>query len=109
MYLGMLFGNTAVAIKSMERPSPREQEDFAREIIFLKACRHPHIIQVRLSYLPLHPLGIPAVCSFRTHGPTLDSRAEVPPTSFKQAFRSSNGRNPSLACCAGLCALLTGL
>jgi hypothetical protein len=46
VYLGTLFGNTSVAIKSMERPSHKEQEDFAREIIFLKACRHPNIIQV---------------------------------------------------------------
>lgn len=45
VYKGKLFGNTLVAIKSVQKPSLREQEDFAREIIFLKACRHPNIVQ----------------------------------------------------------------
>ena len=56
---GTLFGNTSVAIKSIESPSLREQEDFARESIFLKACRHPNILQVGLSRMPKPPSPLP--------------------------------------------------
>ena len=45
MYLGVLLGTTDVAIKVIDRPSPQDRQRFEREVMLLKACRHPNVIQ----------------------------------------------------------------
>jgi serine/threonine protein kinase len=45
VYLGVWQGNTDVAIKVVDSPSPAQQKSFVREIMILKACHHPNIIQ----------------------------------------------------------------
>jgi len=44
VYLGLLHGTTDVAIKVVSSPTPAQQKSFVKEIMILKACRHPNII-----------------------------------------------------------------
>jgi serine/threonine protein kinase len=44
VYLGVLFGTTNVAIKVVRSPTPAQQTSFIKEIMILKACRHPNVI-----------------------------------------------------------------
>jgi serine/threonine protein kinase len=44
VYLGLLYDTTAVAIKVVSSPDPAQQKNFVKEIMILKACRHPNII-----------------------------------------------------------------
>jgi hypothetical protein len=37
--------NTDVAIKVVDSPTPKQQRSFVKEILMLKACHHPNIIQ----------------------------------------------------------------
>jgi serine/threonine protein kinase len=39
-----LHSTTDVAIKVVSSPTPAQQRDFIKEILILKACRHPNII-----------------------------------------------------------------
>jgi serine/threonine protein kinase len=40
----VLFGTTNVAIKVVRSPTPAQQTSFIKEIMILKACRHPNVI-----------------------------------------------------------------
>jgi len=44
VYLGLLHGTTDVAIKVVSSPTLAQQKNFIKEIMILKACRHPNII-----------------------------------------------------------------
>jgi serine/threonine protein kinase len=44
VFLGLLHGTTDVAIKLVSSPTPAQQKSFVKEIMILKACRHPNII-----------------------------------------------------------------
>jgi serine/threonine protein kinase len=46
IYLGLLHSTTAVALKCVASPTPDQQERFEREILILKACRHPNLALV---------------------------------------------------------------
>lgn len=45
VYHGLLYDVTDVAIKVMTRPSDEQQARFIREIMTLRACLHPKIVQ----------------------------------------------------------------
>jgi serine/threonine protein kinase len=44
VYLGLLHSTTDVAIKIVSSPTPAQQKNFIKEILILKACRHPNIV-----------------------------------------------------------------
>lgn len=44
VFLGLLHGTTDVAIKVICSPSPAQHQSFIKEIMILKACRHPNIV-----------------------------------------------------------------
>jgi serine/threonine protein kinase len=44
VFLGFLHGTTDVAIKVVSSPTQAQQKSFIKEILILKACRHPNII-----------------------------------------------------------------
>jgi serine/threonine protein kinase len=44
VFLGSLHRTTDVAIKVVSSPTPAQQKNFIKEILILKACRHPNII-----------------------------------------------------------------
>ena len=45
MYLGVLYGIREVAIKVINHPDAKQQARFVREIMMLKACHDPSIVQ----------------------------------------------------------------
>ena len=45
MYLGVLYGVRDVAIKVINNPDAKQQARFVREIMMLKACHDPNIVQ----------------------------------------------------------------
>lgn len=45
VYLGVLFGVREVAIKVVNNPDKKQQARFVREIMMLKACHDPNIVQ----------------------------------------------------------------
>lgn len=45
MYLGVLYGMRDVAIKVVNNPDAKQQARFVREIMMLKACHDPNIVQ----------------------------------------------------------------
>jgi hypothetical protein len=45
VFFGLMLKNTDVAIKVVDSPTPKQQRSFVKEILMLKACHHPNIIQ----------------------------------------------------------------
>ena len=45
VYLGVLYGVREVAIKVVNNPDKKQQARFVREIMMLKACHDPNIVQ----------------------------------------------------------------